>query len=384
MKYLTPFIIVALSASSFVYAKPPKDSLTNKGVTPYEIKYTSALGVDSNPYRFSDRYQKNEGEYLQQTLSVTFSLSDYWSSKFAVKDIQYQHASNWADSQKRLAVLAYGKDKKRQENRFNVKYEQLDKTYVSRLSGGLSRYSGAELNDRYNYQQLTSYWSQKKAVNRKTDWQYKLEYRIKDYDDFSSISISNLDYQSFAIGNQFHHKASKRIQHQVGLNLSQRNYKDKRQKDIKGKDINNTDLNYLDTTLGYEILWKQNKRHKISVSFDYLLRKDNSTGYYDSHESTLRLTSKYRLNTKASFSAQYQYVDFSYERPTVPSSDPTTEDYSSHQQHRIKLGNRINLKAYLPLNAQLLINYQYVNENSDKSQYSYERHIVETGLRFKF
>ena len=384
MPSIFPTILLALLASTICHGKTATPSLTHKNANKVDIKFTSSFGVDSNPYRFSKLYSKDSREYLQQELSAKLWLSKHWHSKFTLKDVQYQQASHWADNQKVSGELAYRKGKKRQRSLFNLKYEQLDKTYVSRLSGGLSSYSGTQLNDRYNYQQLSTYWSQQRKATRSVDWLYKLEYRVKDYDDYSSIKISNLDYQSATLTNGFNHKITKRLQHNVSLKISHRDYKDKRQKDIKGEDISNSQLSYLDSTLGYEHLWQHSKRHKLSASLDYMLRKDNGSGYYDSREGTLKITSKYRLNAKTAFTAQYQYVDFSYERPSVQNTDTTTEEYSSHQQHRIKLNSRINLNRYLPLNTQWLVAYQYVNEESDKTQYAYERHIFETGLRFKF
>ena len=384
MPIIFPIIVLTLLVVAPCQAKTAASSLAHKNVKMFDIKFTSSFGVDSNPYRFSNQYSTDSREYLQQELRAKILLSKHWYSKFSLKDVQYQHASDWADSQKISAELAYNKGKKRQKSLFNLKYEQLDKTYVSRLSGGLSSYSDTQLNDRYDYQQLSTYWSQQHKVTRSLDWRYKLAYRVKDYDDFSTINISNLDYQSVTLTNDFSHKITKRLHHIASLKISHRDYQDKRQKDIKGEDLTNTELSYLDSTLGYEHLWQQTKRHKLSASWDYMLRKDNGSGYYDSRESTLKITSKYRLNAKTAFTAQYQYVDFSYERPSVQSTDTTTEEYSSHQQHRIKLNSRINLRRYLPLNAQWLMAYEFVNEDSDKSQYTYKRHILETGLRFTF
>ncbi len=384
MNYITPTLVLALFASAFCHAKAVSKPLTKDNSPLYDIRFTSTFGVDSNPYRFSSQYKKESAEYLQQELTVKLLLSKYWSSKFVMKGVQYQQASNWADNQKISGELSYRKGKKRQKSLFNIKYEQLDKTYVSRLSGGLSSYSGTRLNDRYNYQQLSTYWSQQRRTTRSIDWLYKLEYRKKDYDNFSSVGVSNLNYQSLALTNDFNHKITKRLQHEVSLKISHRDYQDKRQKDLKGDNIANTDLSYLDSTLGYEQLWQQTKRHELSVSLDYMLRKDNGRGYYDSRESTLKITSKYRLNAKTSFTAQYKYVDFSYERPAVQNTDTTTEEYSSHQLQSVKLNSQVKLKGYLPLNAQWLMKYQYLNDDSDKSQYAYERHIFETGIRFKF
>ena len=260
----------------------------------------------------------------------------------------------------------------------------MDKTYVSRSSGGLSSFSGTTLNDRYNYQQLSTFWSQQRATSRTTDWLYKFEYRIKDYEDYTAIGVSNLDYQLFTLTNQLDHKINKKHQQQVELKLSHREYKDKRQQDIEGNDIINSELTYLDTALGYEYSWQQKKRHNLAMSLDYVIRKDNGSGYYDSQKSTLKVTSKYRLNSKVSFTTQYQFIDFSYDRPSVKATDATTEDYSSHQQHRVKINSRFKLDRYLPITTQWLMGYQYVNEDSNTPQYTYERHIIETGLSFKF
>jgi hypothetical protein len=380
MKTLTAFLIFSLVVPSLVQAK---NTLANKEKKHYDISFTSTLGVDSNPYRFSNQYSITKAQYLQQDLSAKFSLNKYWFSKLSLRDVQYQQQENWADNQKLIGELSFKKGKRKQK-RFNLKYEQLDKTYVSRLSGGLSSYSGSNLNDRYNYQQLSSYWSQKITAARHLGWEYKIEYRLKDYDDFSSIGISDLDYQSLSLTNEFTHKISKALQHQASVKLTRRDYKDKRQKNLQGNDEANTELSYLDAHFNYQHLWQQTKRHKLSMSLGYLLRKDNGSGYYDSAESTLKLTSKYRLSAKTSFSAQYQYVDFAYDRPSTQTSDATTEEYSSHQQHRLKLNSKVSLNRYFPVNAQWLINFQYIDENSDKSQYAYERLIFETGLRFKF
>ncbi len=368
-------------------------SPTNNQDKPYQISFTSTLGTDSNPYRFSDQFktQGKQSQFLEHSLTAKYSLLPHWRTQLSLTDTQYQQKQSWADQQKWSTSLFFKKLKKRKkkylgrnQRLFNLKYEQLDKTYVSRLSGGLSSYAGTLLNKRYNYQQLSTQYEQHINLSKRSQWQYELAYKNKDYENYANAGISDLDYQALNIENRFQHFLSKRQNQQWRLNLAHRQYDNKLQKNISGDDLKNTNLTYLDATLGYEHSWQSSKKHTASVSAEYMKRDDNSSGYYNSHESSITLGSKYRLANKSYISSQYQYTDFAYERPSVQTSDTTTQEYGSHQKHRIKLKGRVNLNPYLPLDANLLLAYQYEQVNADKSQYQYSRHILETGLKFKF
>ncbi len=359
----------------------------------YHVSLTSTLGVDSNPYRFSNQFKSKieQTQFLEHQLTAKFRLLPYWRTQLSLTDTQYQQNQDWADQQKWSTSLFFKKSQKRKKKYqgrnhrlFNLKYEQLDKTYVSRLSGGLSSYSGTQLNNRYNYQQISTQYEQHINLTKKSQWQYELGYKHKDYEDYASLNISNLDYQAMNIENRIQRFMSKRHDQQWRLNLAHRQYANKLQKSIKGDDLAGTNLTYLDATLGFEHSWQASRKYKLSVTSEFMKRADNGSGYNDSHESTLTLASKYSFATKSYFSTQYQYTDFTYERPSTQISDTTTQEYGSHQKHRLKLNGRLNLNKYLPLDAILLLAYQYEKVDADKAQYQYSRHILETGLKFKF
>ena len=390
---LNIYVLLVSLLGIFIINQASAASPANGQIKQYQVSLTSTLGLDSNPYRFSNQFktQSEKTQFLEHRLTAKYLFSPYWRTQVSLTDTHYQQSQNWGDQKKWSTSLFFKKVQKRKKKYqgrnqriFNLKYEQFDKTYVSRLSGGLSSYAGTQLNKRYNYQQFTTQYEQHINLSKKSQWQYELAYKNKDYENYANAGISDLDYQALNIENRFQRFISKRQHQQWRLNLAHRQYANKLQKDIKGDDIKDTNLTYLDATLGYEHSWQSSRKHTASVSTEYMKRDDNSSGYYNSHESSITLGSKYRLAGKSYISSQYQYTNFAYERPSVQTSDTTTQEYGSHQKHRIKLKGRVNLNQYLPLDANLLLAYQYEQVNADKSQYQYSRHIVETGLRFKF
>ena len=390
---LNIYVLLVSLLGIFIINQASAASPANGQIKQYQVSLTSTLGLDSNPYRFSNQFktQSEKTQFLEHRLTAKYLFSPYWRTQVSLTDTHYQQSQNWGNQKKWSASLFFKKLKKRKkkylsrnQRLFNLKYEQLDKTYVSRLSGGLSSYAGTQLNKRYNYQQLSTQYEQHINLSKKSQWQYELAYKNKDYENYANAGISDLDYQALNIENRFQRFISKRQHQQWRLNLAHRQYANKLQKDIKGDDIKDTNLTYLDATLGYEHSWQSSRKHTASVSTEYMKRDDNGSGYYNSHESSISFHSKYRFTGKSSFSSQYQYTDFAYERPSTQLSDTTTEEYGSHQKHRVKLKGRININRYLPLNAMLLLDYQYEQVSADKSQYQYSRHILETGLKFKF
>lgn len=307
-----------------------------------------------------------------------------WASEVKFRGRQYQQNDDWSDSQKTSIALQYEKRSKKSPSEFELRAEKKDKTYVSRLNGTRSSDSGQSLDDRYDYNQLNLAWSQQHQVVRDLAWQYELQYKQKNYQDFDKLNITDLDYQSVTLGNAFVNTISNRQKDKFSLDLTYRLYNYRVQKDIDGVNTPDTQLGYYDATLAYKHTLKTSKRHKLAMKLAYEKRVDNGSGYDNTHRAKFELQSHYRINRKASFGASYQFSDYAYDRETIQDPSNPTDEYTANQKHQIKLNGKVNLKPYLSMNVHWLMAYRFEQVEADKVQYSYERHQVETGLKFEF
>ncbi len=348
-----------------------------------DFSVTTMLGTDTNPYKFSEQYPVATSQYLDLNLKGKLYISKRWASELQLQTRQYQQDGNWADKQKSSIALQYKGRSKKRPSAFEMRLEQQNKTYVSRLSGGLSTYSGESLDDRYDYTQLNLKWQKQIKLGRTLAWEYKTQFKQKNYQDFNSLNITDLDYRTVTLGNVFEHKINKRQKDEFSLELSYRLYTHREQVDIKGDDIANTQLGYFDAAVAYEHTLKTSKRHKLAMTLGYEKRIDNGSGYYDNHRSKVELQSRYRFGGEGSLITSYQFSDYAYERDSNQSQTGTTDEYSANQKHQLKLNGRVNLGAFLPMNGQWLIGYRFEQVTADKAQYSYERHQLETGLKFE-
>ncbi len=348
-----------------------------------EVSITTMLGTDSNPYKFADQYPIENSQYLDLDVKGKVYFSKRWSSQLQLHERQYQQSNDWANKQKASVALQYKGRSKKNPSAFETRFEQQDKTYVSRLNGGLSSYSGESLDDRYDYTQLTLKWQKQYRLSKTLAWQYLSQFKQKNYEDFDSLNITNLDYRIVTLGNVFEHKINKRQKDEFSLELSYRRFTHREQVDINGADMANTQLGYIDAALAYEHTLKTSKRHKLAMTLSYEKRKDNGSGYYDNRKGKIELQSRYRVGGKGSLITSYQFSDFAYDRDSNQSQTSTTDEYSANQKHQLKLNGKVNVSAYLPMNAQWLMGYRFEQINADKAQYSYQRHQLETGLKFE-
>ncbi len=349
-----------------------------------ETSITSILGTDSNPYRFAKQFSHNTRSYLDLKVSGKYYLTKRWASLVKLNNRQYQQTDDWADSQSVEVALKYNGRSKNAPSEFKINVKNSNKTYVSRLSGGLSTFSGKSLDNRYDFKLLKTHWKKQKNIQKHLSWQYQVQYKIKDYQNFNTINISDMDYQSVNFENTFFHKINKRQQDEFNINVSYRHYKNKEQNDPLGNDIPNTRLDYLDAKIAYEHSLKTTKNHKLALALSHEKRVDNGSGYDDSHKSKIEIRSRLRVNNTMHFTSSYYFSDYTYERDDTPNSASTEEEYTAQSKHQIRLNTRVDLKSYLHMDARWLMAYRYEQINADKAQYSYVRHQIETGLKFTF
>ncbi len=363
---------MALMCSSLSYAKGAEYSIT------------TMMGSDSNPYRFSEKYPTKSTNFLDLDVTAKWGLSKRWSTEMQIGARQYSHTDDWADKQKLSMEIQYQGRSKKHPSEFKVSVEQQDKTYVSRLNGGLSSYSGQSLDDRYDFTQLDVLWLKKRKLSSYYAWQYRIKFKRKNYEDFSAINISDLDYSALTLGSVIEHKITRNQVGEWALDLTYRAYSDRAQVSVNGDALANTQLGYYDSALQYAHTLKTSKRHKVIAKIAYEKRQDNGSGYYDTHKSTLEIKSKYRIAAKASFSASYQFSGYAYERASNQGQASTVEEYTANNKHQVKLTAKVKLKALGLMDAQWLTGYRYEQVSADKSVYSYERHQLEIGLKFKY
>ncbi len=353
---------------------------------PAELSLSALAGIDSNPYRLSELFIIDEAAFMKYKLKAKIPLSKNWSikAKGVLQDFD-DSAAQWGDNNNFDLRLDYRIGKAANRGGMHLTYREVDKTYVSRTKAVTSTYYGFPLDDRHDYKQMN--FNAYKNFKFSKAFRNKIEtnFRLRDYSDFDHPKITDYDYQSLIIANTLTHKISRKHKQVLRLSYEGRYFLDRVQKDNAGDNVENTELSYEYLAAGYQYQYKQTKRLSHKLFAEITSRTDNGSGYYDTFTSEVGLGSDYQWQKKSTFSLDYSYRDFAYLRePERIGALDLEEDYTSERKHTLKLANVTHLPKWVNDKTYFEMEYKYVNADSNKQEYQYDRHIFQTGIRMDF
>jgi len=367
-----PIIIMSLLIAPNAFAIKLNTSLSAKA------------GFDSNPYRLNDQFAIQGSDFIdyQVKAKIKFTKKLSLSAKGDFQD--YGNSTIWGDNNTLTAHLKYKAGKFYKQRGVSLNYKQKDKTYVSRLNGTTSIYSGQNLDDRYDYQALNINAFRNFKLIKRVYNQFELDLTQKDYTDYPQLDITDVDYQSFKFTDILTIKANKRNTHSLNLSYESRLFSNREQKDNKGDEIVGTEMifNYLD--FGYHFQYRANKRTRVEFNTGFTQRTDNGSGYYDSQKLITGISSNYKWHKSSTLKFNYRYSDFAYLREPEISQISNEEDFTSETKHVVKLTSTTRLPKFWYKQAYFEVKYSYTFADSNRQQYQYDRQIISSGLRISF
>lgn len=353
------------------------------------LKVDIQSGYDTNPFQLSDDLNNNEAKFVklgarfkQPLLNKNLYLKGNLNSK------AFESSTDNANETRGQLVVGHLNSFKLAKQRFNYRLEAdyglRDKTYISKLTGKVGSFSNQSLEDRYDYQQTGIKGKLSTKVFTKTKSGLTLEYQQRDYKNYSIAGLSNLDFSSLQLANNWKYKINKRSNLGAQLSYTRRNYDNRLAKDQAGADISGTDLayDYYGMTLDYKFHPARYTDVKLSYDFDY--RKDNGGGYYNSRSHVAQVDTDYRLYKWAYLSSKLAYKNTDYLKQPDAADVAKDEELTSKNGYSFELSYRHSLRKLTGYKLYAGASLQLDDIGSDNKFYAYDRQRVVFNLKGEF
>jgi hypothetical protein len=349
-----------------------------------KISVESNVGYDSNPYRFNEQFNIADSSYFSYKLKAKHEIGKELEVKAQIKDQTYGSDAAYADNQTIQAEVRYQTGKKRRPSGFELSYKNFDKTYVSRLQGSTDTYQGIPLDDRYDFDEMSINGFTTLRIKKFMYNQLAMEFSSKDYGDFDQLNITDYDYQSIKLSNTLKHRIRRRVNQEIDFSYESRMFSNREQKDLTGNEIADTEMVFNYLNMGYEYQYERIKNMDLSLSANYKIREDNSTGYYNSSWFNVGLKANFKVTKASKLQLSYSYKDFSFDREPVLDINGNDDEFASDTKQEFGLKSKTRLPKVLGERAHWEIDYSYLSADSNYVKYTYDRHIIETGLKVVF
>ena len=348
-----------------------------------ELTLETAGGVDSNPFRLSDTFPVDSEVYWKNRLSFEVGESSPWEWRFSATDWRFP-GDDRADATVTTTRLGRLIELGESDHTLNLSAGARinDRTFVSRSQGDVYTTGGQEAGERYNYDRWDiSADFDFRFKNRRT-LQLDFEYRDQDYDDFTDLGISNLDYRAIDLELTWQAYLNKQFRYRLILDVNHRDYDDRRSKTQAGTDIPGSDSEY--DSLGFSVQgrYRLSDRSYLYTTIGYSEREDNGGGYYDTDALTASIRYRYRWPSDATLWVSAYYRDLDYARGALLQDVENDAEPPSTAGWRMVVTYDHPLKKYERGTLSWFTNARYHNYRSDRSIYEYDRWTWEVGLRF--
>jgi len=360
-------------------------STYSMNISAVDLTAAIAPGYDDNPFKLSDSLDPDGGWFLDTKVKLEHK-ADKLRLRAQLKSRAYEGDLDDADT---FAAKIDGRYKTKYKlaekdatSHLKLEYKHHDKTYVSRTTGVIGTDSGSDIPDRYDY----NAWKleAKTAVNvtEALTVGLQLDYREKDYEDYGFLGLSNRDYDQIGLTNDWVYKIDKKSKINLGLNIKNRDFDDKREKDLSGDDIAGTDLeyDYWSITMGYALDITKNLEARLKYAYEE--KRDSGEGYYDTDYSRLSANLHYKVDDSLRVTGGITYQDRDYLNDSVvdenDEASPSTEGYT------LNIGLDKKLASISDFPTSLFAGVKYDTYDSNDSVYEYDRSQVYVGIKVGF
>jgi len=360
-------------------------SASSMSAAAVELTAEIAPGYDDNPFRLADSLDSDSSWFVNTKVQLEHK-TDKIRLRGRFENRTYEGASDDADT---LGAKLDGRYKTKYElagkqatSYVKIKYTHHDKTYVARSTGLVATDSGNDISDRYNYDAWAVDAKTTVSLNDALNVGLQLKYKNKDYEDYNIVGLSNLDYEQVGLTNDWQYTIDKQSQFGIALNVSRRDFDDKREKDLLGNKIAGTDLQYDYWSIATMYERDITKNLKASLLYAYEERRGSGDGYYDVDDSRASAKLGYKADDSLKITGKVTYQDREYINSSV--FDENDEASPSTESYTIDLGMEKDLSSASDFPTSLVAGIRYDNYDSINSLYEYERTQVYAGIKIGF
>ena len=349
-----------------------------------ELRVTSTLGHDTNPFRLSDNFLSAPQSYWNN--SVDYKLEDISSWFVQLGYDKKQSELDTADSTSSLARVGYKTafSKSEHELEFSLTRRSLDTSFVSRFTGDLFEAGGLPAGDRYDYRRWTAQADVRFKLSKSQQLIVGLEHRLQDYTDLGALGISNLDYDHSSIELTWQNDQTKWMRYSLAADLGSRSYDSRLASDFLGFPIFGLTSEYDYAGLSIKTRFKPDKYSRVYANISYQTRSDNADGFNDTESLIGQLRYAHRTADKSTFVASLVYRDLTFDRAGILTDLEIEGESPSSSGWQLSLSYQLPLLKQNGIPISWLAKYSYYEFSAELSAYEYERSVLETGLIFDF
>ncbi len=353
-----------------------------------DLDLSLGYGVDSNPYKIKQKLGPADTAYTRLNIDGSWSIgsSIKWELQTEIRD--YEEDSNFADEFKWGTALESDLPlnwiSKRLQWQSKLYYSQRDKSYISKSSGQIGTYKNVSIRDRYDYSEKGFQTGFKWKWSRRFMTQINADVREREYTDYTRLGTSNFDYQQRSLEGVLTWFPARSHRFRLHAEASEQTFSDKRQRTLTGTSIKSTDLAYDEHTYRVDYRWKEKNKFAWTLSGQYTQLRDNGLGYYDNDKMIARTGLRFTGLPQIEWGGQYQYAETQYIKRAQSTQDTSEDTYSHRKTNTLKLFLEFNLKPRTGLDVIWFTDYKIEQHQSDKSDYQFDRSIIETGVKIDF
>lgn len=352
---------------------------------PIKVNIQSGLGFDSNPFRLSSSFSSPDEFYWFNNLELHTELNQSLSFKLGVRDMHYLDNKD-ASTQRLDGKISYQQKLTdcKCEMSASIAYRDYDKTYISRFTGERFAFGGGDASDRYDYRQILPALNFTYAASKQHNFSTQLTYVDREYQDYSALGLSNLDYQEYKLHSQWQYKPNKVSRYQFFAELQKRNYDQRLAVDASGDSIAGLISEYTYWKLGLKTRFKLASGQWLYANLNVRERTDNGGGYFDTGTTQGSLRYYARIADETTVNISVRFNDLDYSRGQLTENIENQDETPSYQgwTYQARVQSKLWEFDKLPLLGYVSINYQDIS--ADLAAYIYDRTRIEAGFKIEF
>lgn len=353
-----------------------------------QVTATINAGYDDNPFRLSDANNDDGGAFLDGELRLEKPLGNGFAIDARVRQIAYDGDGESPDRTIYSATLEYETDSelfgKSAEYLFHGRVAGTDRTFVSRNTGLIGEFAGVQVPNRFDYNSLELRGRVDLEMSEESTLRVQLDARDRNYEDYTGIGLSNLNYQQIYANAIWRYEPTKDNDIRVRFGGGFRSYDNREGRALDGSTVQGSDLEF--SFLNAEVSWKHdlNDENDIRLSYDFAAREDSVLGYFDTTRHRAAIRYRYRPNRKNRLAAQLEYSDFNYDNISAESIINNEENVGPNDGFNASVSYERRLSENEGRDVWLKTSIAFDDFDSPNTNFEYERGVFQVGIVVEF
>lgn len=353
--------------------------------SPLTLELESGFGFDDNPFRLNNSFNPQEDTFWLNDIEAKLDATQHLSISLGLRDQRYQDNDD-ADSQRIKGSIRYQREYKDCNCKIDasVNYRNIDRTYISRFTGVRFAFGGQDASDRYDFSEVRPDFTFTYQFNKQHSVSTNLRMVDREYENYTSIGLPNLDFREFRNRTQWEYTPTKTSRYQIFAEYRYREYDDRLAVDANGDDILDVISEYDHWKLGLRTRFKLAKGQWFYANVDYQDRTDNGEGFFDTETTQLYLRYYARLSKTTKLDISARYTDLNYPRGQQAQDVENQDETPSSQgwYYRAHIETQLYTFADTPLIGYVTANYSDVS--ADLNVYEFDRARLTAGIKIQF